>query len=140
MLIGVFHNRNGDFEFSNLIYGSDKRPDIDEFLARLIQLNDKFEFNEDEFEKQNQLNSSFRTPDFNYSSTFHNDHGFSHPTLMNFNRNPSEYSQFLHSDRMNLTMNDMCHLNINPNDGDNEDDDDEEQTPTVNRPPLKFPK
>jgi hypothetical protein len=37
-----------------LIHGSDKRPIVDEFLARLIEYKDYFDMNEEDFEKVKQ--------------------------------------------------------------------------------------
>jgi hypothetical protein len=151
ILIGISHDMNGDYLFTYLIHGSDKRPDVDEFLARLIQFKDQFDDNETDFERQtkhHQMNNLFRTHDYPHRSKYHNDHEFSRSTSMNFNRISSSYSRFLSTDnhgissdnRMNLS-NIFPHLNINPDDGDDEDDDgEEEQTPTVDHPSLKYPK
>jgi hypothetical protein len=143
MLFGISHQLNGDYIFKYLINGSKNRPDVDEFLARLIQLKDDFDFSEEDFEKQkkqDQINNLFRTHDF------HNHYDFSSSTSMNFNRNSSLYSRFLNTDNNQFSLynrttlsNTFRQLNINPNDGDDEDDDDE-QTPTVDYPPLRYPK
>jgi hypothetical protein len=149
VLIGVSRDINGDYLFTYLIHGSDKRPDVDEFLARLIQFKDQFDDNEADFERQskhNPMNNLFRKHDFPHQSKYHNDYDFSQSTLMNFDRNSPQYSGFLSANNHEFSLNNRIilsntfrQLNINPNDGDDEDDDDD-QTPTVDHPSLKFPK
>lgn len=117
MLIGVDRQRSDDFRYTYLIHGADKQPNIDEFLARLIQFKDRFDLSEEEYERQLKIPKH----NFNYSSMYHNNY------------------QQMHSANYLMSL-----LDINPNDGDNEDDDDDdddddERTPTVNRPSLKFP-
>jgi hypothetical protein len=51
LLIGIRRDRTGDYLFTRLIDGSNKRPVVDEFLARLIQFKDQFDANEEDFEK-----------------------------------------------------------------------------------------
>jgi hypothetical protein len=51
LLIGLSHNKNGDYVFKYLIDGSDKRPIMDEFLAQLIQHKDQFDDNEEDLER-----------------------------------------------------------------------------------------
>jgi len=138
LLIAISHDKNGDYLFKYLISGSDKRPIVDEFLARLIEYKDQFDFNEEDFEKektkQHEMNDLFRTHDYHHRST-----------AMNFDRNPLPYSRFLSNDNNQFFMNHRTylpntfrHLNINPDDGDDEDDDG--PTPTVEFPSPRFPK
>jgi hypothetical protein len=51
LLIGVRHDRHSEYSFTRLIDGTDKRPVVDEFLARLIQFKDQFDLGEEDFEK-----------------------------------------------------------------------------------------
>jgi len=138
LLIAVSHDKNGDYSFKYLINGSDKRPIVDEFLARLIEFKDQFEYSEEDYEKEKtkkyELNSLLRTHDFHHRST-----------AMNFDGNPSPYSRFLSHDndqffmnRRDYLPNTFRHLNINPDDGDDEDDDD--KTPTVEYSSPRYPK
>lgn len=50
LLIGVRRFSTGDYIFHRLINGSSKRPNIDEFLAILIEFKFQFDFGEEDIE------------------------------------------------------------------------------------------
>ncbi|CAF1309725.1 unnamed protein product [Rotaria sordida] len=159
-LIGIRRSTNGDYLFDRLIDGSNKRPVIDEFFAHLMEYKDRFDFSEEQFERekercnQNIIDKCFQTHDFHHPSRYHdNPHIYPSTTMfpsINFDGNNPHYPRFLnnHSHRSVLHNNNdnlpdifrQLHIHSNNNDDyDDNDDDDDEQTPTINRPLPKFP-
>jgi len=51
LLIGIYRDTNGDYLFDRLIEGSNKKLNVDEFLACLIEFKDKFDLSENQLEK-----------------------------------------------------------------------------------------
>jgi hypothetical protein len=51
LLIGIYRDINGDHIFQRLIEGSNKKPNIIEFLADLTEFKEKFYISETQLEK-----------------------------------------------------------------------------------------
>ncbi len=51
LLIGVSRDTNGDYTLQRLIEGSNKKPNLQEFRASLIDFKGKFDTSEKDFEK-----------------------------------------------------------------------------------------
>ncbi len=51
LLIGIYRDTNGDYSLNRLIEGSNKKPNMQEFLAYLTEFKEKFELSEKQFEK-----------------------------------------------------------------------------------------
>ncbi|CAF2397266.1 unnamed protein product [Rotaria sp. Silwood2] len=166
LLIGVYRDIDGEYLFSRLIEGSNKKLSIDEFLSCLTQFKDKFFSSEQRYEKakeeakQQALQSLFQTRNIHHRSKHAHDREyirsasmFAHDSLKDnpYLRHP-KYSRLLSTD-MGVKFNPDEMFSTNPPtredmmralerlrvDSDDADDEDDERTPTVERPAPKFP-
>jgi hypothetical protein len=51
LLIGVSRDTNGDYSFTHLIEGSNKKPNVEEFMVCLKEYKEKFDTSEQQLEK-----------------------------------------------------------------------------------------
>ena len=64
LLFGICRNQSGDYLFHRFINGSNKRPVVDEFLARLIEYKDQFDFCEEDLERVIKKNTNYMKKSF----------------------------------------------------------------------------
>jgi hypothetical protein len=82
LLIGIYRDINGDHSFQRLIEGSNKKPNINEFFADLIEFKEKFHTSEQQLEKakeeakQQMLLNLFQSRDIHRRSKHHHDRDF----------------------------------------------------------------